>query len=208
MMPWMIFATVKSDAFEFDLSGFQDQSRSLWEDPPSGGGVFHIKGYSHRPLDTTVLWSFTLRDGTLIHWGSQCFSGTADIKLEQQVASHLLLCLITVLSLDVLSAQWAQSEKRPAWFLSTYRHSEAERGWVIAAGLYHQSLHRGLFISVKVKCQWHCCPRCTSHAGRPLCLLTFTSLEITVRPYQTQTIHPPPHWYLSVTESRGYHLLV
>lgn len=44
--------------------------------------------------------------GPLIHWESQWLSGTADINLELHVALHLLLCVLTVLS---LAAGWAQS---------------------------------------------------------------------------------------------------
>lgn len=45
MMPWMTSVRVKHDVFDLDLSSHQ--SRPAGEEPYGGGGVFHIKGYSH-----------------------------------------------------------------------------------------------------------------------------------------------------------------
>ena len=138
---------------------------------------------------------------TLIQWWSKWLGGTAEF-------SRAAVCFLSALCLELQSYTLSPITENMTWFLCTHCRSSAECGWVMAAGPHRQSLHGQVFMPVRVKCQWRCCPGCAAHNGTPLCPLTCSSKEITIRPYQTQMIHLCPHRHLQLTEAWWCNIVV
>lgn len=199
-MTWITFTSAKRVVFDLHLSW--DQSHPAGEDPPSGGLFFTLK-YIH----TGYLWTPQSCEATVCVWHTNSLRVIVTWRRVLHVALlHLLLRLVYAQSLDVLAAQWAQSGRRRAWFLSTCHHGVVERGWVITAGLYHQSPQSPGFLSLSMLNVNE-----TAAQGAPLtlgdhCAYWLTSSKSTIGPHQT--IHPRPHRYLAVTDTGRYHLPV